>query len=122
MNEQIVAVSTSKKGGRCARCKVYISKFGFIAKVGTEGETTKAGQGPGYWVCEPCSNLYQWTDDAETGRKTNYRDYRPDIYDMLDLGAEAPRGFKTGMKYSRYQQIAYQLGYYHGYTDAKEHE
>jgi hypothetical protein len=122
MSEQIVAVSTAKKGGPCAKCKVWITKFGFIAKVGTEGQTTSKGQGPGYWVCEPCSNDYPWTEDAEVNRKVAFRDYRPDIYDELDLTENAPRGFQVGMKYSKYQQIAYQLGYYHGHSDAKEHE
>lgn len=120
--EQIVAVSQSKKGGRCARCNAYIGKGGFIAKVGTEGASTKQGQGPGFWVCEPCSEYYEWGEGAMADRKIAYRNYRPDIYDELDLGENAPRGFQVGMKYSTYQQIAYQLGYYHGYTDAKEHE
>lgn len=118
IEEVIVAVSTSKRGGPCKKCRNYISRHGFIAKVATEGKTTSQGQGPGIWVCEPCSADYEWTDDARVDKKITYRDYRPDIYDELDVDQPAPRGFMVGMRYSEYQKIAYQLGYYQGYHDS----
>jgi hypothetical protein len=51
----IVAVSESKWGGKCAHCGERIPRGGVILKVATDGETTKHGQGPGFWVGQCCS-------------------------------------------------------------------
>ena len=54
----IVAVSESKWGGKCAHCGGRIPRYGAIFKVATEGETTKHGQGPGFWIGSCCKPLY----------------------------------------------------------------
>ncbi len=55
----IVATSRSRYGGKCQDVNHEgrkIAKGDPIYKVGTQGKSTPQGQGPGYWVCEPCSN------------------------------------------------------------------
>ncbi len=67
----IVAVSESKWGGKCHHCESEILRGGVIFKIAAEGETTKHGQGPGYWVGSCCKPLFvggMLTDEAEDER------------------------------------------------------
>lgn len=54
----IVAVSTSKWGGRCTECKSEILRGAPVFKVPLEGKTTQHGQGPGRWVGSCCKPLH----------------------------------------------------------------
>jgi hypothetical protein len=57
---EIVAQSRSKSGGRCADGGCRIEPKGLIFKVSQNGQTTKAGNGPGRWVCVDCAQKYGW--------------------------------------------------------------
>ncbi len=116
---EIVAVSQSKTGGRCADCKEFIGKGGFIAKVGTQGHATKSGQGPGRWVCEPCSSNYEWDENALPERRMTFREFYPADIGPLNMGDQVPSGFIKAMKYSDYTRLAFRLGYEHGFRDGE---
>jgi hypothetical protein len=61
----IVAHTRSKYGGKCRspNHEGGLIKAGDpIYKIGTTGETTRAGQGPGIWVCAVCAPAYENDD------------------------------------------------------------
>jgi hypothetical protein len=60
MTGEIVAQARSKSGGNCADKGCLIPAGGLIFKVATDGPTTKAGNGPGRWVCVDCAEAYRW--------------------------------------------------------------
>lgn len=50
----IVARIPSRYGGKCHDCGRWINRGEMTYKIGTDGQTTQAGQGPGFWVCTEC--------------------------------------------------------------------
>lgn len=57
MTATIVASSTTRHGGWCARCECPIRPGEPIHKldVGERGYTTTGGNGAGMWVCGACA-------------------------------------------------------------------
>jgi hypothetical protein len=119
MAEEVVAVSKSKHGGKCQACQGWIGKGGFIAKVSREGSSTKDGNGPGIWVCEPCSANYEWTEDALPERHMTFRELHPDDIGPINLDDKVPAGFIKALRYSDYTRLAFRLGYEHGFRDGE---
>lgn len=73
----IVAVSTSKWGGKCHDCQHEILRGEPIFKIPDDGETTKHGQGPGFWVgscCKPLHMVDMLTNDEEIVGRTLFDD------------------------------------------------
>jgi len=56
MLDKYVASSHAKKGGTCDECGIAIGVFNRIYKYSVVGQsgTTRAGNGPGVWVCGFC--------------------------------------------------------------------
>lgn len=117
--ERVVATSESKRGGPCAAkdCSTFIHKGEFIAKVATQGDTTRYQNGPGYWVCRKCAEKHPWTNNAVAERGVTFDLFFPDIENDLDLQAKVPVGFVKALKHSDYTRWAYWLGYQRGKED-----
>ena len=61
MLDKFVAASHAKKGGTCDECGIAIGVFNRIYKYSVVGQsgTTRAGNGPGVWVCQWCHDRHR---------------------------------------------------------------
>jgi hypothetical protein len=89
----LVASTTSKWGGACAECRLFIRRGDPVHKLAAEGETTRHGQGPGKWVCTACAApAIERKDIAK--RNQGYEEGQA----SFDIEAEASQGDQGGAR------------------------
>ena len=69
-------------------------------------------------VCLDCADKYEWTEELMKERGYTYHQISPKVPDLDFMDEVVEPGFMKALKYSKYTQMAYLLGYQKGATDA----